>query len=95
MTDWKKYGVAVLATWRVTHLLAQEDGPAAIVARLRKRLGNSQLGTLMDCFGCMSLWVALPFSSYVAHKPRDRVVAWLALSAGAFLLNEVVSSGES
>jgi hypothetical protein len=95
MTDWMKCGAAVLATWRVTHLLADEDGPADIIALVRERLGNSELGALMDCFACMSLWVALPFSFYVARKPRDRVVAWLALSGAACLLSEIVSRGES
>lgn len=95
MTDWMKCGAAVLATWRVTHLLANEDGPADIIALVREALGDSQFGALMDCFGCMSLWVALPFAFYVARKPRDRAVAWLALSAGACLLNEAVSRGGS
>jgi hypothetical protein len=95
MTDWMKFGAAVLATWRVTHLLADEDGPADIIALVRERLDNSELGALMDCFACMSLWVALPFSFYVARKPRDRAVAWLALSAGACLLNQAASRGGS
>jgi len=30
-----RFGVAALATWRVTHLLAREDGPAAAIARVR------------------------------------------------------------
>lgn len=90
-----KCGAAVLATWRVTHLLANEDGPAGIIARARETLDDSEFGALMDCFGCMSLWVALPFAFYVARKPRDRAVAWLALSAGACLLNEAVSRGGS
>jgi hypothetical protein len=30
-----KFVLAVLATWRVTHLLASEDGPADIIVRYR------------------------------------------------------------
>jgi Protein of unknown function (DUF1360) len=96
MTAWMKYGAAVLATWRVTHLLASEDGPADIIARARERLGESELGELMDCFQCTSLWVAAPMAFYVARKPSDRAVAWLALSAGACILEALISDkGES
>jgi hypothetical protein len=83
-----RFGVAALATWRLTHLLANEDGPADIIARTRERLGASELGALMDCFYCTSIWVAAPFAFYVAKKPADRLAAWLALSAAACLLQE-------
>jgi hypothetical protein len=91
MNGWMRYGVAVLATWRVTHLLAKEDGPADIIARTRERLGESELGALMDCFKCTSLWVAVPMAFYVARKPSDRAVAWLALSAGACIVEELIA----
>ena len=42
--------LAALATWRVTHLLASEDGPADVILRFRVRLGNTFAGKLMDCF---------------------------------------------
>ena len=86
-----RFGVAALATWRVTHLLAREDGPAAAIARVRERLGESQLGELMDCFQCASVWVAIPFAFYAARKPADRIAAWLALSGAACLIEQMVS----
>jgi hypothetical protein len=83
---WIRFVVAVLATWRITHLLANEDGPAGVIARLRARLNRSFAGNLMDCFGCMSLWVAILFAFYVAERPLDLVLIWLALSGAAFIL---------
>lgn len=65
MTFWARFALAVLAAWRVSHLLAQEDGPGGIVARLRSRLGNGVLGNLLDCFLCVSVWVALPLAFFV------------------------------
>ena len=47
---WIRFALAVLATWRVTHLLTSEDGPADLVVRLRARLGEGFAGDLMDCF---------------------------------------------
>ena len=86
---WARLVLAVLATWRVTHLLAAEDGPADIIVRLRKLLGQSLLGQLMDCFNCLSLWIAAPAALFVSRRPADWLVAWLAISGGACLLERL------
>ena len=66
MNDWMLFVLAVLATWRVTHLLASEDGPADIIVRLRRRLGDGLAGSLMDCFDDVSSWIAAPAAFLVA-----------------------------
>jgi len=81
--------VAVLATWRVTHLLANEDGPGDVIFRLRRRLGEGFVGSLMDCFNCLSLWIAAPIALFVATKPLTWLVSWLALSGAACLLERL------
>jgi uncharacterized protein DUF1360 len=81
-----RFALASLATWRVTHLLAEEDGPAGVVARLRVSLGHGQLGELMDCFFCLSIWVAVPFSVAITRRRREAPLTWLALSGAACLL---------
>jgi Protein of unknown function (DUF1360) len=81
-----RFAVAALATWRVTHLLASEDGPADSVVRLRARLGQGTAGRLMDCFQCLSVWVAAPASRFVTREPRALLPTWLALSGAACLL---------
>ena len=78
--------LSVLAVWRVTHLLQAEDGPWSLVARLRFRLGLSIWGTLMDCFYCLSVWIALPIAFLVGESWGERLLLWPALSAGAILL---------
>ena len=57
---WVRFLLAILATWRLTHLFAKEDGPANLVVRFRARLGSGSAGRLMDCFNCLSVWVAAP-----------------------------------
>ncbi len=86
---WLRFVLAVLATWRVTHLLAREDGPADVIVGLRTRLGDGFLGRLMDCFYCLSLWVAAPFALATTRQPLDFLLAWLALSGAACLLERV------
>jgi hypothetical protein len=95
---WARFVLAVLATWRVTHLLANEDGPADLIVRLRSRLGHGFAGQLMDCFHCLSFWVAAPMAWLVARTPLDLLLAWLALSGAACLLERAgpqPSVGES
>jgi len=81
--------LAVLATWRVTHLLASEDGPADIIVQFRKLLGQSLVGQLMDCFNCLSLWIAAPAALLISRQPLEWVFAWLAVSGGACLLERL------
>jgi hypothetical protein len=81
--------LAVLATWRVTHLLASEDGPADLIVRFRALLGESLAGKLMDCFYCLSLWIAAPAALFVTRKPLEWLMTWLALSGGACLLDRL------
>jgi len=87
-----RFAVASLAAWRVTHLLAEEDGPGDVVLRLRRRAGTSELGSLMDCFGCVSFWVAAPLSPLVASRRRDVPLVWLAISGAACLLERATEA---
>jgi uncharacterized protein DUF1360 len=89
MSVWLSFVLAVLATWRVTHLLASEDGPAEVFVRLRRWLGARFLGKLMDCFACLSLWVAAPMAVFVSSAPLDLLLVWLALSGAACLLERL------
>jgi uncharacterized protein DUF1360 len=81
--------LAVLAAWRLTHLLAREDGPFDLIVRLRARLGAGFLGSLLDCFYCLSLWVAAPMAVFVSRRPVEWALAWLAVSGAACLLERV------
>ena len=83
---WTRFILAALATWRITHLLVYEDGPADVVVELRARLGHGFIGALMDCFYCLSFWVAAPTAIFVCRKPLDLLLTWLALSGAACLL---------
>jgi len=91
ITLWPRVLLATLATWRVTHLLTREDGPADLLVVVRKRLGASVLGQLMDCFQCASLWVAAPAALFVTHRPITWLVTWLAVSGAVCLLERIGS----
>lgn len=75
-----------LCVWRVTHLFNAEDGPGRVLVRLRRRAGDGWLGQLLDCFYCLSLWVAVPAAWLLGSGWKERLVLWPALSGAACLL---------
>ena len=89
MNFWGRLVLAVLATWRVTHLLASEDGPADLMVGFRTLLGQSILGKLLDCFNCFSIWVAAAAALFVSSRPLEWLFSWMALSGAACLLERL------
>lgn len=89
LNPWFRFVLAVLATWRVTHLLANEDGPGDVIVRVRGWLGERWIGKLMDCFNCLSLWIAAPMALFVSRQPGEWFLSWLALSGAACLLERL------
>jgi hypothetical protein len=89
MTFWLRLLLAILACWRISHLLAAEDGPAGLIARFRVWIGNHLIGQMLDCFLCMSVWVSLPLAFFVTRALPDVLVVWWAVSGGACLLERL------
>lgn len=79
--------VGILAVWRITHAFHAEDGPWSVLAKFRTLFGTSVIGQMMDCFYCLSLWVALGIAYVLAPTNADFWLIWPALSGGACLLH--------
>lgn len=85
----------VLATWRASAIVVNENGPAHIFARVRTRAGvykpgeMSSLAELFSCVYCMSVWMgaAVLFLFYTVPL----AVYALALSAGAIIVDHLVA----
>jgi hypothetical protein len=84
--------LGTLGVWRITHLLSAEDGPWNLVVWVRRKAGGGFWGNLLDCFYCLSLWIAVPFALVIGAGARERFCLWLAFSAGAILLERATSS---
>jgi len=84
--------VGALGVWRLTHLLAAEDGPWDVIVRLRRAAGHGVWGQLLDCFHCLSLWIAAPFAAVLGAGWRARLLLWPALSAAAILIERWASA---
>jgi hypothetical protein len=83
--------LGVLAAWRITHLLNAEDGPWDLLVKLRRLTGSGVFGSLLDCFYCLSLWVAAPLAYFLGEGYKERLFLWPAISAGAILLQKATS----
>ncbi|AHF17731.1 DUF1360 domain-containing protein [Niabella soli] len=80
-----------LAVWRLTHLISKEDGPFDIIYRIRKAAGAGFFGSLLDCFYCVSIWVAAPFGLYAGNGWFEKILYWLSLSGAACLLEQATT----
>lgn len=70
MNNWFVFVLTALATWRISHLLTEEDGPWEIFFRLRVWAGavwdastaewgsDKLLGQILTCPLCTSVWVS-------------------------------------
>lgn len=88
--------INALATWRVSHMLVNEDGPFMVFYNLRQASGieydidgqpvSFQDGNPLMCIYCTSVWVAAAF----LFLPM-RVSELFAVSALAVIWHEVRS----
>jgi hypothetical protein len=86
--------LGALCVWRIAHLFSAEDGPWAILVRMRRLPGRSFWAGALDCFYCLSLWVAVPFAYLQGQTIKERISLWLAFSAAAIVVEQYVSRHE-
>jgi hypothetical protein len=84
--------LGILAVWRITHLLNAEDGPWDLLVRFRRLAGTGVWGSLLDCFYCLSVWVAAPFAYGLGNDWKERLLLWPALSGGAILAERLTAN---
>jgi hypothetical protein len=83
--------IGALAVWRITHMLAHEDGPWDAVVHLRQAAESGFWASAMDRFNCLSLWVAIPFAFAIGDRWGEFILLWFALSGAAILVERATS----
>jgi len=83
MSRWYVFALGVFAVWRITYALTTEAGPARVLLRLRR--AASRWGSVLECFYCASVWVALPAAAAIGTTNLERALLWPALSGAACL----------
>lgn len=88
--NWLAFVLAVLATYRVAHMIAREDGPFDVFSSMREIVGQeSWFGRGLHCVLCISFWLALP-AALVAGLPI--VMGWLGVAGGVMVLFMIVET---
>lgn len=89
------YLLAILASYRLARMLAMEEGPLEIFARVRNRFDPEQatwLGRGLNCPLCLGFWCSLVMALLLAHQDAtmhrsETLLAWLAIAGGQTLLH--------
>lgn len=81
----------VLAVWRLTHLVVEEDGPWDVFLKLRELARRAGVERLFGCFLCFSVWAAVPVALLLSRQWREVLLLILALSGGAILLERATA----
>ena len=90
MNDWLAFVLAVLATWRISYMIAREDGPFDIFSIIRDKVGQEKwYGRGLHCVLCISFWLSLP-AALIAGMPW--LIGWFGV-AGAIVIIFLVFEG--
>lgn len=73
-------------------MISAEDGPFDLIVKWRKFLGDAILGKMMDCFYCLSIWIAVPFGIWLGRNVAEKIIMWIALSGAACLLEQATTN---
>lgn len=82
--------VAALAVYRVSYLIAQEEGPLSIIAKVRGKIDPDQdnwLGRGVRCVACVSFWVSLIIVLLIGASWLE----WLGVAGGALVIHKAVN----
>ena len=91
MGDLEKYLIILIVVWRLTHLISSEDGPFDLIIKIRKMVGNTFLGKLMDCFYCLSIWMGFFCACFISGCWREIVVLTLYYSGASILVEKLTN----
>ncbi len=93
-----------LATWRLSHLLSEEDGPGDVFHNLRIRLGAYEtddgwdaqtfFGKLLLCPLCLSIWFAIPLYALEQLFPVVRQGIYALAITGLASFMQLTISGK-
>lgn len=96
--NWLDLFIAALATWRISYMLVNEDGPRDVFISLRQRLGAydldhngialTSLGRGIKCIYCVSAWVGAVCAVVCLFLPQ--LLIPFALSTAAIWLQRII-----
>lgn len=90
--------LALLGTYRLSHMIAMEDGPFDMFAELRESVSQrTWVGRGLHCPLCLSFWLSLcmvGWLSFVGLLPQGHAfLMWLGLAGGCLVLHRLLHGG--
>lgn len=87
------FALASLAVYRLSRMIADEEGPWAIFTKLRGLAApDTWVGRGLECIMCVSVWVALPATVMITVLGYADEwlwpLTWLALSSVTVLIRK-------
>jgi hypothetical protein len=76
-----------LACWRVCHFVASEPGPFSLMWEIRYFSQDYEIGKLLNCVKCSSVWLSAMFCAVLFWK--SWFLYWLAMSAVVMFLERL------
>lgn len=94
--------ILAFASWRLSNLLVNEEGPGKILHKFRKLVGvyydewsdkksDNLVGSLFICVWCMAVWISFIFVySFKWRVFRKYMVSSFAVSGLVILIHETI-----
>ncbi len=87
--------ISCLAVWRLTSLLAEEEGPWDLLIKFRFRITGKLLGLKgASCVWCMSIYISSVFAALACTFEgvpwSEFPVWWFGLSGGAIMIHTIL-----
>jgi len=85
--------LAALATYRVSRMIAMEDGPADVFSRIRERVGQKTwIGRGLHCVLCLSFWLSWPVALLLSLQTwQEYALSALGIAGAVVIIHKVIA----
>lgn len=95
MNPWFGLVLSILAVYRISYLVAKEDGPFDLFMRIRHKTDSFDppsdwIGRGMRCILCISFWLSLiPAVGLFRGDVMEIISGWFGIAGGVLVLYKV------
>ncbi len=84
--------LSILAIYRVSYLIAKEDGPFDVFALIRGKISQENwIGRGLNCVLCLSFWLSLiPALWLFWGRPVNIIAGWFGIAGSVLVLYKVL-----
>ena len=84
------FTLSVLAVYRVSYMIANEDGPLDVFVFIREKAGQKNwIGRGLNCVLCISVWLSvIPAVGFFRSSFETLVLYWFAIAGGVLVIHK-------